>query len=155
MESRSSPLIKGPSTAKSSKCQISANYCKQDFQSYPLISSAFWGNSIFDNNKNILCQVFFRCKIFGIVQLDVLQNYSGNILVAPNSFQTLINCLFIYFIKETFTNDQKSDKQKIIISKRKLLPLPQENPFELMQKRMGILPARDSGYFVSHQSNVN
>ena len=144
MESRSSPLIKGPSTAKSSKCQISANYCKQDFQSYPLISSAFWGNFIFDNNKIILCQVFFRCKIFGIVQLDVLQNYSGNILVAPNSFQTLINCLFIYFIKETFTNDQKSDKQKIIISKRKLLPLPQENPFELMQKRMGILAARDS-----------
>ena len=144
MESRSSPLIKGPSTAKSSKCQISANYCKQDFQSYPLISSAFWGNFLFDNNRNILCQVFFRCKIFGIVQLDVLQNYSGNILVAPNSFQTLINCLFIYFIKETFTNDQKSDKQKIIISKRKLLPLPQENPFELMQKRMGILAARDS-----------
>ena len=144
MESRSSPLIKGPSTAKSSKCQISANYCKQDFQSYPLISSAFWGNFLFDNNRNILSQVFFRCKIFGIVQLDVLQNYSGNILVAPNSFQTLINCLFIYFIKETFTNDQKSDKQKIIISKRKLLPLPQENPFELMQKRMGILAARDS-----------
>ena len=137
MESRSSPLIKGPSTAKSSKCQISANYCKQDFHSCPLISSAFRGKFPLIN-KNMMCYRFYlRCKI---VQLYG----NGNILVVPNSFQTLINCLFIYFIKETFTNDQKSDRQKIIISKRKLLPLPQENPFELMQKRMGILAARDS-----------
>ena len=47
--------------------------------------------------------------------------------------KTLINCLFIYFIKETFTNDWKSDKQKIIIPTKTSVAIkvwiPKENNF--------------------------